>query len=506
MSRLFSYCLAFLCGAAVMVLEMVGFRLFAPYFGYSTYTTGAMISAMMLAMAVGYLLGGWLADRVSKTEWVYALVLGGSVGILGLVLVARPCLRWLQTWGIVQGTLVAALLLFAFPMALLCTVSPFLIKFQAEEGKVGATAGQISAVSTIGSIVGTLLASFWMIPTMGVQRSLLSVFVVVFVLGVTGLAKGWKRIVVLPVALALSLGIGWGLRHEPLPKWITSGGYTILSDTQSRYSRLIVAKAPGADDILLFPSALMVQSIWSKNQTMTGSDLDFHVIGGMLAPSTKRILMLGVGAGTAFAQLQSFFPKASLTGVDIDRKIMEAGVNYFGLRPRPTDRLLVLDARRFLQRTQTPYEVVAMNLFSSGLFIPFYLATQECFSLVAKQLSPKGWVVMNIIDMGPNKRLSRHILWTAKQVFSHVYEAKIGSNVVMLASRGPLDRKRLLQAVKAPPFVKHKAAFLRHFELIREFRPKKGHGLRALRDDWSPLEKMTFQAYQASQKQFQQQR
>ena len=187
------YLTSFLCGATIMVLEILGFRLLPPYFGSSIAVWGSLLGVVMVALSIGYYAGGWLADRTPHPGVLYLMVLVAAGYTLLVLVTYRDFLQFAMRFDLVTGSLVASLLLFAVPMATLGTVSPFIIRLLAREGAVGTVAGHVYAVSTVGSIAGTFLTSFYMIPTIGIRASLtLSLLTLTAVAGL-GLAGVWLR-------------------------------------------------------------------------------------------------------------------------------------------------------------------------------------------------------------------------------------------------------------------------------------------------------------------------
>lgn len=181
------YLTAFLSGAAIMVLEIVGFRLLPPYFGYSTAVWGSLLGVIMVALSAGYYAGGSLADRRPAPRVLY-LVIGVAAGYNLLVLVGYPTLMRLSArLDVVAGSLVATVLLLGVPMFALGAVSPFVIRLLAGEGRVGTVAGRVYGVSTVGGIVGTFGTSFYLIPEFGIRVSLATAFAVLLLAATLGL-------------------------------------------------------------------------------------------------------------------------------------------------------------------------------------------------------------------------------------------------------------------------------------------------------------------------------
>lgn len=187
------YLTSFLCGATIMVLEILGFRLLPPYFGSSISVWGSLLGVVMVALSIGYYAGGWLADRTPHPGVLYLMVLVAAGYTLLVLVTYRDFLQFAMRFDLVTGSLVASLLLFAIPMAALGTVSPFIIRLLAREGAVGTVAGHVYAVSTVGSIAGTFLTSFYLIPTVGIRASLGLALVTLAVVGGLGLVGSVPR-------------------------------------------------------------------------------------------------------------------------------------------------------------------------------------------------------------------------------------------------------------------------------------------------------------------------
>lgn len=194
---------AFTAGFFIMVLEMLGFRLLAPYFGYSTYVWGSLIGIIMTALSAGYLLGGFLADRYGGALLVFLAVFLSGVYAAVISFFYQSILLFVQGLGLVGGSIASAVLLFALPMLMLSTVSPFIIKIMVRENRVGTAAGTIYSISTIGSIGGTFLASFYLIPVLGSHKTLVICAGLLMLTGTAGLILFRKSSTLLLVFMLL---------------------------------------------------------------------------------------------------------------------------------------------------------------------------------------------------------------------------------------------------------------------------------------------------------------
>ncbi len=207
------YVVAFITGAIVMSFEMLGSRYLSPFFGSGIFTWASLISTVLAALCAGYFIGGALADRHPSVIVLAAIVAVGSVYLLLLPAFAQPVLEFF-VWKIDDiklGSLLSALAIMFFPVALLGTYSPFAIRILLPSRRSsGVVSGTVYGVSTAGSILGTLGTTFYLIPIIGSRA-------ITFTLGISGLvgsalllasvrsAQRWTRPGALVVVLAADL-------------------------------------------------------------------------------------------------------------------------------------------------------------------------------------------------------------------------------------------------------------------------------------------------------------
>src|ERR1700730_8410258 len=189
--------LVFVSGMASLAVEFGASRLLAPYFGTSLYVWGVLIGLVLIYLSIGYVIGGRLADRRPSADLLFQLTAWAGLWIGLIPLIAYPILLESQqgfaslSVGLVLGTLLAVVLLFAVPVILLGCVSPFAIRLLLKDVRSGGnTAGAIYALSTGGSILGTFLPVFWLIPTFGTRPTMIMFSVALLGLSVLGL---WPR-------------------------------------------------------------------------------------------------------------------------------------------------------------------------------------------------------------------------------------------------------------------------------------------------------------------------
>jgi predicted membrane-bound spermidine synthase len=185
--------LVFVAGAASLAVELAASRLLAPYFGTSLFVWANLIGLILLYLTIGYYLGGRIADRYPRPIVLYGLTSVAALLISVIPPLSPPILNWSQSAfatssiSVFYGSLVSVIFLFALPMILLGCVSPFAIRLRIEQvGKSGRTAGQLYAISTAGSILGTFLPVLWLMPTIGTYRTFLVCALVLLLVSLLG--------------------------------------------------------------------------------------------------------------------------------------------------------------------------------------------------------------------------------------------------------------------------------------------------------------------------------
>ena len=347
-----------LAGAATLGIEMLASRLLAPYFGTSQPIWAVIIGMTLLYLALGYHIGGRLADRRPQERLLYHLIAIAACATVLIPLIARPILHGAQAAlssaavGGLLGALLGVLVLFALPVIMLAMVSPFAIRLQllnSTQGieSAGSTAGSLSALSTLGSILGTFLTVLLLIPTIGTARSF---FLYALLLAALALIGARDRFVLLLLLAVLALiGIQLGL-----PATVKSAGCRdcmLISEYESAYNYIQVAERAGpAGDrqiALVLNEGLAVHSIYrplyehsnnARDLLTDGGPWDYFAVTPFFYPqrsleTVHSMALLGAGAGTAAAQFLAIYgADRHVDAVEIDPLIIEVGRRSFGLQ------------------------------------------------------------------------------------------------------------------------------------------------------------------------------
>ena len=408
---------AFLTGAIIMCLEILGFRLFAPYFGYSVYVWGSLIGIVMTALALGYYVGGRLADRGVRPLVLYLIILCAALYLLFIHFFFSQIASSFAGSDLILGTLGMSLIVYGPPMFALSIVSPFIIGIRAKMGHVGTTAGQVYGISTAGSILGTFLSAFYLLPSFGTKITLLTCFFSLLFIALFGILLFSRKALLLILLVPLPL-----IPHRDGTMLSLSKDKDILYDGQSRYSRLLVFENR-LDHLITLQSTFMSSySAIIRDQILSGRYYywDFFSLAPLLVLNPQNALLLGIAGGVSLRQIHYFFPELQIDAVEIDEKVIEVGKKFFGLPEDEKIHLHTEDARPFIDHSSKGYDTIGIDLYGGGgSVIPFYVATKEFYTSVLRHLNDDGMVILNISG-GPSKE----ILNTLTSVFPSVFQLK----------------------------------------------------------------------------------
>lgn len=410
---------------ASLGVEFGAARLLAPYFGTSLYVWGVLIGLILVYLSAGYVIGGRLADRHPRDEVLYQITAWAGLWIGIIPLVSYPILLLSQqgfkelSVGLVLGTLLAVVLLFAVPVILLGCVSPFAIRLLLRDVETGGnTAGRVYALSTAGSILGTFLPVFWFIPSYGTRPTLEGFGLALVGMSVAGL---WPRRR-LYASFAAAVILAWiflpsGIKPPQVGR--------LVYEKESAYHYIQVVQ-DGTRTELILNEGQAIHSIYDSANLLTGGPWDYMLIADSFRPaqdSEQRptsVAILGLAGGTAARQYTAAYGGGvQITGVEIDPDILDVAHRYFHL-DEPNVHPVAADARYWLDTQAGQYDVVVMDAYRQP-YIPFHLTTKEFFSEVRDHLKPGGVAVVNAGRTASDYRLVDAIASTMAAVYPSVF-------------------------------------------------------------------------------------
>jgi spermidine synthase len=442
--------LVFAVGMSTLGAEIAAQRLMAPFFGSSTVIWANTIAIVLLALSVGYWVGGRLADRRPEPQALNGLVLLGSALLAVVPFIAHPFLSLSVSAfdnlsvGAFTASLFGTLVLVAVPLLLLGAVSPWAMRLKlASIEESGAVAGRLYAISTVGSLVGVFFVSLWAIEAIGTQRTFL---VLAAVPALVSAARLGPRFLLVPGLLLAALALPPGTTKP-------ADGGRVLYETETPYQYARVVQETDGTRKLELNEGQAIHSLWRPGTVLTGGYWDGFLVLPFANGSGKppaRIAALGTAGGTVPRAYAELFPGTRVDAVDIDPELFKIGHRFFGLKARPQLREFAQDARPFLRGTPERYDSIFVDAYRQP-YIPFYLTTREFFQLVRDRLRPGGTVIINVGHPQDSQALEKALSATLGKVFGHVARDPIElTNSLVIASDGQLSAEALREAPLPP--------------------------------------------------------
>ncbi len=447
----------FLCGAVVMILELVGSRILAPYLGTSIIVWTSLIGVILGCLSLGYWAGGRLADRRPdySTFSMIILIAGLLIGLDTFTKTYR--LEWLQKnlSDIQISAPIATFLLFGLPSVLLGMIAPYAVRLKMDDVKhSGETVGNLYAVSTVGSIAGTFLAGYYLIELFGSTKILLMLSLVLVATSMLTAGRGGFVMKSL-AALLLMAGL---VAVDSYSAVRERAGFV---DVDTRYSRIWIYKtlhyATQKPILALVTSPGEIQSA----KLLDGSDdlalkyTRYYRLAGHFNPGIRDSLLIG-GAGYSFAKdYLKRFAGARMDVVEIDPGMTALARKYFDLVDDSRLSIIHEDGRTFINRASKKYDAIFCDAFTSLYTIPFQLTTRESVMRMYDLLNENGVVLANIISAidGDEGMFLRAEYRTYKSVFPQVLifpvadpdDGRLAQNIMLVAIKSdtpPAARSR----------------------------------------------------------------
>ena len=427
----------FTTGACVLVIELVGTRALSPFYGSGIYTWSALISITLLALSIGYYVGGLLSDKYPKFHNIYLLILGAGLWTLITPWLAMQLLPSLATnFEVRFGILISSFVLFFPNLALLGAISPYTIRLLTQSHQIaGSISGKVFAISTIGSLLGALATGFYIIPNHGVKSIFISCGLVLITLAVLGSIKFFmnKKILGLLAIITIALSFSTTLKtknHRTLE---------VLDQQPSFYGLVQVVKK---DDIKMLLVDGIAQNYVSENTSYTTPYINFlATLPELTLPKKNQsvsALVIGLGAGELPSLLMS---KGILTeAVEINPSVAQYAKEYFNSTIDESN-LHFMDGRVFISQTKTTYDYIFMDAFSAEQ-VSWHLVTREAFSEAKSKLNKNGLLALNLTSNENNQDV-KSIQQTLKSTFPYVRSFKLDTgsaltSIVYLASSTPI--------------------------------------------------------------------
>lgn len=432
-----------LCGALVMVIEVLGSRVIGPFYGVSLFVWTSLITVTLVALAAGYVSGGMFSDRHADPAWLYSIILLAGLAVLVIPAAKLPVLKMCQPLGLRGGAFASSLVLFGPSLFLLGCVSPYIVKIAAREMKnIGRTVGMLSAVSTFGSFLGTVSTGFILIAWFGVSLifqviGTLLVCLAVFYFVIFQRRFLFLALMVLPAILSA--------KAAPASKLLPDGTtVTRIYEKESFYGSIKVIDHSGPTGTvrsMLIDGLTQGRMDISDSMPVSSYIYFMQFIPYALNPEGKRCLVVGLGAGL----VPMWYEQQGITTdvIEIDPHVLNAARTYFGFKV--SGDVFLDDARYHLNNSTRKYDYVVLDVFN-GDTTPGHVLSLEALEVIRKRMNDRGVLAVNLI--GSLKRenfMTASIVETLKKVFPNIQiypvfppdRSEAWGNLAVIAFNGP---------------------------------------------------------------------
>ncbi len=435
----------FSCGAIVMIFELVGARVLGPYFGTSFFVWTAIIGVILGSLSLGYYLGGKIADKRPSVQMLSSVIFVSALLIALSYFFKEVFLIFLS--GTIKdakmASVIATVVLFSPASVFLGMVSPYAVKLRVDSLKTtGAVVGRLYSLSTLGSIFGTFLAGFYLIPSFGTNMNLIILTVFLFFLSFLLILKKqfFLRFAVVLVVFSFFYSIDFSVAGRidvdtPYNRvWI----YDYKHSSTGKITKIMGINNENHSSMFLDSDELV--NVYTK----------YYDLINFFKADFENVLMLG---GAAYSYPKYFvqnYLDSFIDVVEIDPKMTELARKYFRLEDNDRMQIFHEDGRVFLNNTSKKYDAILGDAFGSRYSVPYQLTTLEAVEKKYNALTEDGVVILNLISSfeGQNSMFLRAQYRTYKEVFPKIFLFKVNSivpddklqNIILVAFKKDFEK------------------------------------------------------------------
>lgn len=419
----------------------------APYFGNTIFSFSSVISVVLAALSVGYWIGGRAADRFPSKKLFFGIITVSGVSVLAMQFLQEYLLPQVgYDLSLATGPLIMSFVLFFLPAFILGTLSPFAIVLQQRDAKsqgLGTTAGEMFFFSTVGSIAGSLLAGFVLIPLFGVRSIVIGVGVLLFFLGfIPMIYYGLERRLLAIITLfAGSMLILASVHNTGSVVYAHDGVYEKITIYDTIYN--------GRPTRVLMQDTSYSAAMYLDSDELVFDYSKYYILYEMFKSDVDRVLVMGGGAYSIPKAYLQTLPNAQIDSSEIEPSLIPLSEKYFRLKDDPRMHNYIEDGRRMLHDTDKRYDVMFSDVYHSMYSVPAHFTTTEFMELVRDRLTPDGVFIANLI--GSAEHRDRSFVWseirTMQTVFPQVYlfaaRDPLATNTQNLIAVGSMSKERL---------------------------------------------------------------
>ena len=417
--------IAFSSGAVVMALEITGSRVLTPVFGSSTTTWGILIGIILTGLAAGYFLGGRIADSSPSFKRLCSVIFSTGLFILFIPFTSQSLIEFFvkAVPDFSVATFLSAFFIFGLPAILLGFVSPYAIKLAATTlYKIGATAGNLYSISTLGSIFGTFLTVFALIPFFEIRNLIFAFGFILMGISVAGLGKIPKIMAGILIVIFVVNAIGEAETSSSDINNVFGSNSEILVEQETPYSSLAVVDKNNFRTLYIDGAVQSHMDLDDPSELVLYYTKSFHLVN-LINPNLEEVLFVG-GGGLSGPKsfLATYDDIDKIDVVEIDPIVVDVAKKYFFVPEDSRLEIIEDDARVFLSQTDRKYDAIILDAYS-GYEIPFHLMTKQFYDLLGDRLTDEGIIISNFLGalQGQNSKLFQSNYNTLQETFPAIF-------------------------------------------------------------------------------------
>jgi len=437
--------ISFVEGASVMVAELAGGKMLAPFYGTSLYVWASTLAITLGALTIGYYLGGIISqkDLFTRKKYLFTILAGAAALIIVMPPWANFVMKQTLELSFLSGLVVSQISFLFLPVMGMGMVSPMIISLIAENNSSGKAAGSVYAVSTLGGVIATLLTGFWLVPLIGISIPCMIIGALLFLLSVIFL-RPRKPIVALLLVLFLLPSVFFYKSAFAPP----TDRFSILYQNEGMLGQIKIIDFK----ISLQNHNMVTRSLLVNHNWQTWIDKDNPAYSFLFytrftnaiitnLPKGSSALLIGLGGGTVAKQFEA--AGIAYDAVEIDGRLPEIAKKYFGLKG--TGNLVVDDGRHYLNVCKKKYDLIIIDALL-GENVPSHLLSYECFTTIKHNLNPNGKIFIEFDGIEENEKgtAQKMLFNTIKKAGFNcqLFSSRIGdlnSDCMFLASEGKVN-------------------------------------------------------------------
>lgn len=432
---------SFIAGFSLMTVELISSRILAPIIGSSIFTWTSVIGITLLGLSIGSWVGGKLADR-SNHKNILSLAFLASSALVFIIPILSKYSDFVinSSNSILWLNLLLSSYLFLLPAIAIGAIQPIILKnFTKDFSKLASKYGLLSAVWSIGSVIGVFLTGFVFISTIGSSLTVITIATILFLTGILFINNDKNTVQLFIILLLLAIFSVFYLQSNQIKRFV-------LFEKETNYYNAKVVEAYTEDFGLAKALFLDIDSHSIEPEKVNEYFYpEMYPVFSYLRPNIKDILVIGAGAYTMPKYFKDYYKNSNVSVIETDNDVKKIAEDYFDLK-KYNINTIIGDAKIVIKKDPKKYDLVFGDAYNSFISVPWYLLTKEWNSEVKNKLNESGIYAINFIGAtdGPKAEFTKSVLSTFKLSFPNFYMFVFGQtssqiqNIVLVGINGEL--------------------------------------------------------------------